>query len=206
VVAKLRAPEVVFVGQKGSNNTTCANYITSQFTGDEHIWKVLNWHENQNRMQIGYEPDDMGWDVYEKIRMAGTLIMTGYEHSYHRTVTLLSIMNQTRIRHSIRWSTASQVAPTRCVCGRARCPRLSPAWLSAASVIRSVVRRPRNPCDGGSGCNYIWAKFYTSDQGARCAALFIIFHVDGDPRKAWAYFKMVNGQIIDRFELRASPP
>jgi hypothetical protein len=32
-------------------------------------------------------------------------------------------------------------------------------------------------------------------------ALFIDFHVDGDPRKARAYFKTVSGAVIDAFEI-----
>jgi hypothetical protein len=36
-------------------------------------------------------------------------------------------------------------------------------------------------------------------------ALFIDFHVDGDPHKARAYFKTVSGAIIDSFEITVSP-
>jgi hypothetical protein len=46
-----------------------------------------------------------------------------------------------------------------------------------------------------------WAKIYTASQGAVHGALFGIFHVDGDPLKAEFYFKNVDGQVVDRFEV-----
>jgi len=33
-------------------------------------------------------------------------------------------------------------------------------------------------------------------------ALFIDFHVDGDPYKAHAYFKTVSGAVVDSFVIR----
>ena len=44
-----------------------------------------------------------------------------------------------------------------------------------------------------------WASIYSSTQGAKYGALFMTFHVDGNPRKATAYFKNVSGQVIDEF-------
>src|SRR5947208_17102806 len=53
------------------------------------------------------------------------------------------------------------------------------------------------------GCKSECAKIYTSNQGATFGALFITFNIDGDPRKAQGYFKNINGEIIDTFEIRA---
>lgn len=196
--------KVVFVGQRSSDNTTYANYITRQFTGDTHIWKISGWHENQNRMQVGNKPDDMGWGVYENSRQAGALIITGHEHSYHRTVTLSSIMNQTP--DQAQHPPDSNGVPSGPNVLRAR-PGAVPVIVSglAGKGIRNQDRCPPTgyPYGGGPGCNHIWAKIYTSDQDAKYGALFITFHVDGDPRKARAYFKTITGEIVDQFELRA---
>jgi hypothetical protein len=51
------------------------------------------------------------------------------------------------------------------------------------------------------GCKGEWAKIYTSNQNAQFGALFITFNVDGDPNKAHGYFKTVNGQIVDEFDV-----
>jgi hypothetical protein len=37
-------------------------------------------------------------------------------------------------------------------------------------------------------------------------ALFITFHAGGDPRKAEAYFKTINGDIIDTFSIVKDGP
>ena len=51
------------------------------------------------------------------------------------------------------------------------------------------------------GCKGEWAKIYTSNQGATFGALFITFYINGDPTKAQGYFKNINGQIVDRFDI-----
>ena len=56
------------------------------------------------------------------------------------------------------------------------------------------------------GCSDEWASIYSSDQGAKFGALFIEFHVDGDPGKARGYFKNVDGQIIDEFTITGTRP
>jgi hypothetical protein len=54
-----------------------------------------------------------------------------------------------------------------------------------------------------------WATQYCSNKfvkngqpqtgGAEYGALFIEFHVDGDPSKARGYFKNIDGEVIDEF-------
>jgi hypothetical protein len=53
------------------------------------------------------------------------------------------------------------------------------------------------------GCNGEWAFAYTSNQGAKYGALFIVFHAGGDPHKARGYFKNIEGQVVDSFEMQA---
>jgi hypothetical protein len=63
------------------------------------------------------------------------------------------------------------------------------------------------PYGGGPGCNYIWAKVYTTDQTSgvdKFGALFIIFNYNGDPAKAHGYFKTSEGMIIDEFDITAA--
>jgi hypothetical protein len=53
------------------------------------------------------------------------------------------------------------------------------------------------------GCNGEWATIYTSDQGTRYGALFIIFNMNGDAYQAHGYFKNIDGQIVDEFDIVA---
>lgn len=57
-----------------------------------------------------------------------------------------------------------------------------------------------------------WASYYTANRWVRdgavqsgtgtYGALFVRFHVDGDPRKAIGYFKDVNDRIVDQFVIQ----
>src|SRR5207249_764452 len=51
------------------------------------------------------------------------------------------------------------------------------------------------------GCNGEWGKIYTRNQGAMSGALFIVFNINGDPSKAQGYFKNINGQVADTFDI-----
>ena len=77
--------------KKGDTATTINNLVGS----DNHIWRVCNWHQNQNKMQVGGKGDEMGWAVYEACRQQGAIILSGHEHSYHRTKTMSNCTNQT---------------------------------------------------------------------------------------------------------------
>ncbi len=46
-----------------------------------------------------------------------------------------------------------------------------------------------------------WATVYSSDQGANFGALFCAFFVNNDPNRASCYFKDIDGNVADRFEL-----
>jgi hypothetical protein len=46
-----------------------------------------------------------------------------------------------------------------------------------------------------------WARVYTKDQDANFGALFCEFFADGEPERARCYFKDIDGNVPDRFEL-----
>jgi hypothetical protein len=161
-------------------------HVIERFARDEHVWKVCAWHKNQRRLQIGGKGNEMGWGVYESCRLMGAMVMTGHEHSYHRTRTLASMVEQ-------------QVDPT-CSDAGNLCvrPGAVPVFVSGLGgrSIRDQERCP--PASYPYGCKGEWAFIYTSTQGARFGALFLTF--DG-PRKARGYFKTVDGQVVDQFQL-----
>ncbi len=164
-------------------------FIADRFSDDAHIWKVCAWHKNQNALQVGGKDDEMGWGVYESCRQMGAMIQTAHEHSYQRTRTLSSTVEQ-------------RVDPT-CNDPRRLCvrPGAVPVFVSGLGG-RSIRDQERClPTTYPYGCQGEWAFIYTSNQGARYGALFITFHVDGNPRKARGYFKNVEGQVVDTFDL-----
>jgi calcineurin-like phosphoesterase family protein len=190
-----RGLKMVFVGQEGisTGDGIYAPYIQDQLATDDHIWRICSWHKNQRAMQAGGKSDEMGWRVYETCKDLGAIIATAHEHSYHRTRTLTSVQNQT--------VDASCSGPDN-LCVASGSPGKSFVFVTGlgGNSIRNQERclPPTLP----HGCNGEWARIYTSNQGAKFGALFITFNVAGDPRMAQGYFKNVDGQIIDTFEIR----
>jgi hypothetical protein len=182
--------------KKGDTSTTVNNLIGS----DNHIWKVCNWHQNQNKMQVGGKGDEMGWAVYEACRQAGAIIITGHEHSYHRTKTMTNIQNQT--------------IDSSCSSGASLCVGPGRTYVTVAGTggtgLRSQVRctptsstAPFPSLNTSDPSCPVWASIYTTNQGAKFGALFITFNVDGNPKKARAVFKNTSGTAIDSYTIFA---
>lgn len=168
-------------GDSGSN-------ITPFLQGDPHIWKICNWHQNQQAMQIGGKGDEMGWDVYETCRQQGAIIETGHEHSYERTKTLTSMAAQT-VDSSCAGASALCVGPGRTF--------VTVTGLGGNSVRDQTRCLPSTP---PYGCNGEWAFVYTNQQSATYGAQFITFNA-GAPNRATGYFKNINGVTVDTFTI-----
>jgi len=172
-------------------------YIKSEFANDNHIWRICQWHKNQQAMQAGGKPDEVGWEPYEACRGAGAIIQTGHEHSYARTKTLTGFMSRT-VDPTCSGADALCVGPGRSFAqtvgtgGRDSPLRVqtqcTPVWMS--------------PTANSGTCPY-WALIYTATQNGVAGAQFITFNVGGNPNKATGYFKTITGQTIDTFTITA---
>src|SRR3989344_9043841 len=200
--------KVVFIGLQGNTlgTSTYSPYIVNQLQTSNNIWKVCSWHKNQNTMQVGLKTDEMGWSVYETCRQQGAIIATGHEHTYERTKTLTNIQSLTvdTAQHPLVGG----------IPGNPNSVLVAPG-KTFVFVSGLGGNGPRNqdrclpttyPYGTGTGCNYIWANIYTTDQGGSSpfGALFITFNVNGNPNKATGYFKTVAGQVVDQFEITKS--
>jgi hypothetical protein len=174
-----------------------AAYIKSQFAADNHLWRICQWHKDQQAMQAGGKPDEVGWEPYEACRAAGAIIETGHEHSYARTKTLTAFASQT-VDATCSAPDALCVGPGRTFAqtvgtgGRDSPLRVqtqcTPVWMT--------------PTTNSGSCPY-WAVIYTASQNGVAGAQFITFNVDGNPKKATGYFKTITGQVIDTFTITA---
>ena len=125
--------------KKGDTATTVNNLVGS----DNHIWRVCNWHQNQNKMQVGGKGDEMGWAVYEACRQQGAIIITGHEHSYERTKTMTNMTNQT-IDSSCSSGSSLCVGPGRTFVTVSRHRRhraAQPGRCTPTSATRALSRR-----------------------------------------------------------------
>lgn len=174
----------------GKDDATQVNFIKNQLAASNSMWKICSWHKLQNTLQVGAKSDEIGWQAYEECRKAGALIITAHEHTYHRTKTLTNMTTQT-------------IDPT---CNDPAKECVAPGKTFA--VISGLGGKDKNrtqvrclPTTFPYGCNGVWSSIYTSDQGAQYGALFIIFNYQGNPNKAHGYFKNIDNQIIDQFDI-----
>lgn len=173
-------------GTKGSNHTA---YIRDQLAADNSNWSICSWHKNQAAMQIGGKGNSTGWGPYEECREGGAIIATGHEHSYQRTKTLSSTQNQ--------------IVDSACPDRNNLCVTSGSTFVFVSGLGGRSVRNQERcfPSTYPYGCKGEWASMYTSDQGGKAGALFIEFNVDGDPQKARGYFKDIDGNVIDSFNI-----
>lgn len=207
--ADFQGLSMIFVGENNADTGDCqsnpigyACYIRYRLQTDQHIWRICSWHKNQTAMQVGAKTDEMGWAVYENCLNLSAIIATAHEHSYERTKTLTSMKNQT--------VDLTQHPPAGGVPGNSDAlivkPGASFAFVSALGGFSMRDQQRCLPATYPYGCNYEWASIYTQNQTntvSHFGALFIEFHVDGDPYKARGYFKTTTGEVIDSFEITA---
>jgi len=154
-----------------------AKYIRQQLAADKSLWRICCWHENQREMQVGAKEDETGWGVYEEARKGGAIIATAHCHSYCRTHLLSNCEKQTVASRSDKLTLTK--------------------GMTFAFVSGLGGARPKRQEQTGDW----FAKIYTPNQGAMPGALFATFNVDGAPDRALFYFKNMNGEVIDRFEV-----
>ncbi len=201
-----RGLKLVFVGEQPVGDRIYAPYIQRQLAAAPHIWRICSWHKNQHAMQLGSKRDEMGWAVYETCKDNAAIIATAHEHSYARTRTLISMQHQTVDPAQHPAVDGVPGNPDQVLVGPGR------SFVFVSGLGGQEMRNQDRclpatyPYGDGPGCNYIWAKAYTSDQTGgveQFGALFIIFNYHGDPTKAHGYFKTTDGLIIDEFDITA---
>ncbi len=135
-------------------------------------------------MQVGGKDDAVGWGVYEESRLGGAIVVTGHEHSYHRT-NLLSDMSEQTVA-----STSNDFAISR-----------GETFAVVSGLGGKDVRDQERcfPTTFPYGCDNTWASIYTSDQDANFGAFFAEFNYLGDPCRAHFYFKDIDGNVPDEF-------
>ena len=176
-------------GGDSGTETTNANYIRTELAQDDSVWSVCSWHKNQIAMRVGAITDEVGWSLYEECQKAGAIIATAHDHSYARTKTLTNMQTQTV---DPQWPNASNVRVA---------PNSTFVFVSGLGG-RSI--RPQLRCGPETppyGCNQEWASIYTTNQSADFGALFCTFNVNNNPNKAECYFKDINGNIPDQFDI-----
>ena len=176
----ITAPGISSGFDSGNSDT----YIRDQLAADNSVWSICSWHKDMKLMQVGGKEDETGWGVYEEARKGGAVIATAHEHSYSRTHLLSSMMNQTvaSTSHTLTLTKGNSFAFVSGLGGHSvRAQLLSGAWWAGISAATCLAGDPICQPNGTFG------------------ALFAVFNVDGQPNKAFFYFKDISGRIVDSF-------
>ena len=165
------------IGTLGSNHI---EYLKEQLANSNAVWKICSWHKNQRLMQVGGKSNEVGWNAYEVCRLEGAIIATGHEHSYSRTHLMSSFESQT-IASTSNHLILSEGKSFAFVSG-----------LGGANIRTQV---------DGLGSNSWWASVYTADENAKFGVLFCSFNTNSNENEAVCYFKDIDGNIVDSFNL-----
>eukprot|EP01125_Pyxidicula_operculata_P013425 TRINITY_DN4453_c0_g1_i1.p1 TRINITY_DN4453_c0_g1~~TRINITY_DN4453_c0_g1_i1.p1 ORF type:complete len:853 (+),score=184.51 TRINITY_DN4453_c0_g1_i1:53-2560(+) len=148
------------------------------------IWRMCMWHKNQHVLQLGYKIDEVGWEAYNDCVKNGAFIINGHEHSYARSKTITHYSPAMTDYHE-----EDEI--------------LNAANSSFLAVVGTGGREIR-ACSEEKDQNPWWGKAFCSpsfsDWGG---ALVCVFNLNGEPRKAYCYFKAFNGSVMDSFYLRS---
>ena len=174
------------VGTLGSGHES---FLSSALSNNDHLWRICMFHKNQRKLQVGTKPNAVGWNVYETCRQNGAIILTGHEHSYGRTKTLIDMSSQAI---DPAWPLPDNL-------------RVGPgASFTVQQGLGGRPIRPQGRCLPASppyGCNGEWASILSTTNNGNYGALFLDLGINGDPTKGRGTFIDVNGQVLDTFDI-----
>lgn len=171
-------------------------WIADTLAADDSLWSLCTWHKNMRDLQAGDKSDEITWKAVQNCQDNAAIVVMGHEHSYARTLTLTDVGNEGAGHGAVGLPELMEVGPgsTFSVC----------SGLGGASI------REYDP-DLHDDDTW-WATLYTSNYHRRdgvevkdfsvdYGVLFMRFHVDGDPAAAHGYFKNIQGEVLDEFDV-----
>jgi predicted phosphodiesterase len=167
-----------------------ADYVADRLASPESqaaAWRVSGWHVLMRNLQIGGKGDESGWPVYENSRLGGAIVATAHEHSYERTNLLSDMSDQVVEGDELVISEGKTFAFV--------------SGIGGESIRNQERCFPTSP---PYGCNGTWATIYAEEQGANHGALFLEFNSEGDPCRAYGYFKDISGNVPDQFFVQST--
>ncbi|MBU0731339.1 metallophosphoesterase [Patescibacteria group bacterium] len=164
----------------GFSNKDHAAYLDQQLTGNDSDWKICLWHLNNRLMQVGDKETKVDIELYDTCRQAGAFTVSGHDHSYGRT-------------HLMDNFTTQSIASTS--------DTLDLTPKNGFAVISGLGGKSVYGQDDQIAAEDWWASVYTKDQDATFGALFCEFNYQGAANQAHCYFKNINGEIIDEFNI-----
>ncbi|MDC0499181.1 pentapeptide repeat-containing protein, partial [Candidatus Pseudothioglobus singularis] len=193
------------VEELGNNHN---NYIRESLAEDDSMWRVVSWHKNHAKMQVGKKGSSsdknstVKWPTYEISRKAGAIVANAHSHTYSRTYMLTNLPD---LAGSIENPEYDESRGQNMINGGSSNPIIlregteeGSNFVFVSGLGGNSIRKKQH--------NYDWmAETYTasedSEENSGAGVLFITFHEDGQSNKARGYFKNIAGDVIDEFEI-----
>ncbi len=159
----------------GSYGVFDESYFTTQLSEPGFTWRICSWHT----------PERHGQDIrkaYEACRKAGAIIVTGHIHSYSRT-GLVSDFDSKKMRFTNETPLVIEKGKT----------------VMAITGLGGGTLRHKTEKDFRDSIQY--ANDYIIDYAENFGALFCKFNENGITNRAHCYFKTIDGEIIDQFDI-----
>ncbi len=180
------------IGNKAAHEA----YIADALAADDSLWSLCVWHKNQRDLQAGDKGDEVGWTAFQHCQNAGAPVIMGHEHSYARTRGLTNIGHKDQSHGATGLPELIELAPG--------------STFTAVSGLGGKAIRDYEPSLHKD--EKWWATLYAADYfrqngvekqdfEADHGVLFMRFNVDGDPRAAHGYFKNIQGEMVDEFDV-----
>jgi len=171
-------------------------------------FRICAWHKNQEDMQTGFKPDEVGWQAYQICQKHGAMIMTGHEHTYARTKNLNKLGNRAENYGAHGNPEIMELKPGNTfvvVSGLGgnelypfNCKHNHDTWWAS---LYSDKFQMRNGVLKFDTCKEPHTAMNNEHFEFTYGALFITFNVNGNPNLAKAEFKTIQGDIVDNFDI-----
>lgn len=183
------------IGTIGSDSEH-EEFIADSLAADDSLWSLCAWHKNMRDLQAGDKSDDITWKAVQNCQDGGAIVLMGHEHSYARTLTLTAVGDKGSGHGAVGVPELMEIGEgsTFSVC----------SGLGGKSI-REYDSKLHDD-------DTWWASIYTKnhyrkngvevdDFDADHGVLFMRFGIEGNPALAHGYFKNIQGELIDEFDM-----
>ncbi|MDC0673683.1 metallophosphoesterase [Nannocystis radixulma] len=171
-------------------------WLADTLAADDSLWSLCAWHKNQRDLQAGDKGDEVTWQALRNCQDNAAIVVMGHEHSYARTRTLTDLGNAATGHGAVGLPELMEVGNGR--------------TFTACSGLGGASIRDYDPDlhDDDTWWSTIYSGNYHRRDGEEVqefsvdyGVLFMRFHVGGDPAAAHGYFKNIQGEVLDEFDV-----
>jgi hypothetical protein len=166
------------------SGSTAANFIKDAMATFGGKIRISGWHLVQTLYQVEAKTDESTFDVYEQSRKNGAFVVTAHCHNYARSVSMVRL-NEKPLFLIEETNTIK-------------------AGQTVVNVVGTGGDSIRSCVSNFADANW-WAKTGCNNN-MDFGALFCKFNYNNNSKRAFCYFKQINGEILDQYIVEFDNP